>query len=63
MELLKTRGFSLDELWKMTPRQMGAWVSIGNRREARERRMLLALHAMAAQGDPKAIQKALKDGD
>lgn len=52
---------SFDEAMKWTPRKMYAVLFIDAKLAGIERRELLALHAMAAQGDPKAIQKALKD--
>lgn len=48
-------------VWKYTPRQMHAFLFIASKRHQREQREYLALTAMASQGDPKAIQKALKD--
>lgn len=48
-------------VWKYTPRQMHAFLFIAGKRRERERRELLALHALAARGDPKAVRKQLKD--
>lgn len=44
----------------MTPRQIWAYLFIAEKRRERERAELLALHAMAARGDPKDIRNALK---
>lgn len=52
---------SFDEAMKWTPRKMYAVLFVDGKLRQSEQREALALHAMAARGDPKAIQKALKD--
>ena len=52
-----------DVLREYTPRQMHTLLFIAGKRRAREARELLALHAMAARGDPKDLRKAMKDPD
>lgn len=47
--------------WDYSPRQTAAFLAIANRRRARELKEQLAIQALAARGDPKAIQKALKE--
>jgi hypothetical protein len=49
------------EVWDYTPRQTAAFMQLAADDRQRELRELLAIFAMAARGDPKAIQKALKD--
>lgn len=43
----------------MTPRKIDALLFVAAKRKKREQRALLALHALAAQGDPKAIKTQL----
>jgi hypothetical protein len=60
-------GHSPAIVWKYTPRQMHALLFIAGKRRDREKREMLELHATAAQGDSKTINKLLKgdraDGD
>jgi hypothetical protein len=43
-----------------TPRQLHALLAIANHRKQQEMSDLLSLHALAAQGDAKAIREQLK---
>ena len=43
-----------------TPRQLWALLAIAGHRKQEEMRDLLSLHALAAQGDAKAIREQLK---
>ena len=43
-----------------TPRQLQALLAIANDRKRQEMGDLLSLHALAAQGEPKAIREQLK---
>lgn len=45
----------------MTPRQVHAWVTLGHDREAMERATRLADAASAARGEPKEIERTIKD--
>jgi hypothetical protein len=49
------------DVWNYSPRQTAAFLVIAYRRREREMREQLAMQALAARGDPKAIQQALKD--
>lgn len=51
----------LDHILEWTPRRMHAVLFIDARLRTIEAKQLLALHAMAAQGDPKEIRRAVKD--
>lgn len=48
-------------VWKYTPKQMHAFLFLAGKRRQREDRAMLALHTLAARGDPKALRKQLKD--
>ena len=52
---------SVEAVFEMTPRQMHAWLQIGAARHARERAVAIADAALAAQGKPDAIRKAVQD--
>lgn len=51
------------DVWRYTPRQMAAFLFFANRRRKRELREQLAIQALAARGEPKAVEKALKAKD
>lgn len=48
-------------VWDYSPRQTAAYMQFAIEDRQRELRELLAIMAMAARGDPRAIEKALKD--
>ncbi len=52
---------SFDEAMKWTPRKMFAVLFVDAKLSESEQRQQLALHTMAARGDPKAIKQALKE--
>jgi len=52
---------SLDEVMNWTPYRMSQVIFIHGKLLERESKDALALHAFAAQGDPKELRKALGD--
>ena len=52
-----------DWVWGRSPREIGGYLAIEADRRQREDGALLALHALAAQGDPKVITKAIGGKD
>jgi hypothetical protein len=44
-----------------TPRELKGWVYFHQRLEKRQRKADLALHAAAARGDPKKVEKTIKE--
>lgn len=47
-------------MWEYTPRQMSAFLAIGDRLDRQEHAVWLALNTQAARGDPDDIKKALR---
>lgn len=44
-----------------SPRQLAAFVELAAKRKAREAAAMLSINAVAAQGDPKTINKRIKE--
>lgn len=61
MFALKAVGFTLDELWRMTPKQMAAWLFIAGRHRRGRLAEQLSMNALAMRGERKEIQRALRD--
>lgn len=50
-----------EAVWQMTPRQAHAFVMLGFDRERMERAIRLADAASAARGEPKEVERTIKD--
>jgi hypothetical protein len=48
-------------LWRSTPRQLQGWLALAARREKQEAAERLNLDFLAARGDPKDVNKTLRD--
>ena len=49
------------EVWAMTPREIAASLYFAERRRKREAAEQLALSALAARGEPRALKKQIED--
>jgi len=54
-------GHPIERIWKMTPRQAFAWMTLGSARTQRERAMTIGDTALAAQGEGKQIKAAVDE--
>jgi hypothetical protein len=54
-------GHPPEAVWNYTPRQTAAFLVIAAKRRRREMRELLQLHSLAARGDPKIVERLLKE--
>lgn len=50
-------------LWDCTPRELVGWMYFSSRVKKRRQAEDLAIGAMAARGDPKAVKKQIEDAD
>lgn len=54
-------GHSAGDVWSYSPREIVGYLDLAGERLKRESAEQLALHATAAQGDPKKLEKRLKE--
>jgi hypothetical protein len=59
-DLLVEANYPPDDIWEMTPRQMNAALHFAGKRRRLRQAERLSLHALAAQGDGKEIEKQIK---
>jgi hypothetical protein len=49
-----------DDVWKMTPRQIGVALAAGEKRRRRHAAETLAFNTLAARGEPREVEKQMK---
>ena len=60
-EFLIAGGHPPVDVWTYTPRQIAGYVTLATKRLRRRAAFDLGLHAMAARGEPKDLQKQQKE--